>query len=88
MIKGAVLFQVIVWLAPPVHTLQGAQEDEEPRFIPFPLTTTRLPGRRFRASDPEWAEFLRISKDEKAQREIRRAFPSPVCGTSHPRPES
>lgn len=75
-IKGAIVFQLVMWAIPSPRTRQegdgGHKEEEgEPRFFPFPLTTVRHPPQPYAGSDPEWREFIRISRDRALQQEMR-----------------
>jgi len=75
-IKGAIVFQLVMWAVPSPRTRQegdaGHKEEEgEPRFFPFPLTTVRHPPQPYAGSDPEWREFIRISRDRAFQQEMR-----------------
>jgi hypothetical protein len=44
---------------------------QEPLFIPFPGTITELRPQPYRGSDPEWQEFVKISRDAKLSQKIR-----------------
>ncbi|KAK1986868.1 hypothetical protein LZ30DRAFT_241583 [Colletotrichum cereale] len=46
-------------------------EETEPWFIPFPFTTKSVSQPPYKGSDPEWQQFLKISKDKVAQQQIR-----------------
>jgi hypothetical protein len=54
-------------------------EEEHQLFIPFPLTMKKIPGQPYRGSDPEWREFVRLSKDPQAQRRVRGKVPVLIC---------
>ncbi|KAF7864086.1 hypothetical protein EAF04_007051 [Stromatinia cepivora] len=47
------------------------QEAEQPLFIPFPGTTKQLPIVPYKGTDPEYQEFIKISKDTKLLDKIR-----------------
>ncbi|EDN95958.1 hypothetical protein SS1G_12164 [Sclerotinia sclerotiorum 1980 UF-70] len=47
------------------------QEAEQPLFIPFPGTTKELPIIPYKGTDPEYQEFIKISKDPKLLNKIR-----------------
>ncbi|KAK4233485.1 hypothetical protein C8A03DRAFT_47980 [Achaetomium macrosporum] len=47
------------------------EHEDDPLFIPFPFTTKKIPGRPYRGSDPEWREFVRLSKDPQSLRRVR-----------------
>ncbi|KAK7223593.1 hypothetical protein V2G26_011596 [Clonostachys chloroleuca] len=48
------------------------EEDPEPLlFLPFPFTTKKVKQPPYRGSDPEWAGFLKISKDQAMQKSIK-----------------
>ncbi|KAK4152676.1 hypothetical protein C8A00DRAFT_44278 [Chaetomidium leptoderma] len=76
-IKGAVVLQLVLWATSPApadkdkHKEGRRHKEGESRFIAFPLTTKEYPGRYYAQSDPEWLEFVRISKDQKAKDEIK-----------------
>ncbi|UQC87590.1 uncharacterized protein CLUP02_13107 [Colletotrichum lupini] len=48
-----------------------AQEDAEPWFIPFPFTTKSVNQPPYKGSDPEWLEFVKLSKQKGTQTQIR-----------------
>lgn len=51
---------------------QDDEEDErQPFFIPFPLTTQQLAPQPYRGNSPEWAEFVKFSKDQNAAKRVR-----------------
>ncbi|AEO69812.1 901bb8c6-2569-4447-ae21-f6fe5e5549f9 [Thermothielavioides terrestris] len=73
-LKGALVFQLVVsTLSPLVDDIDDDddlvpgedEENDEPLFVPFPFTTKKLPRQPYSGSDPEWIEFIRISKDER-----------------------
>jgi hypothetical protein len=41
-------------------------------FLPFPFTTKEVKQPPYRGSDPEWKQFVSLSRDETKQKEIRR----------------
>lgn len=47
------------------------EEEIKPLFIPFPGTTKQLKPVAYRGSDPEWQEFIRISKDMDLVKRVR-----------------
>ena len=47
------------------------EELEEPVFIPVPLTIKEVQSEPYRGTDPEWAAFIRVSKDANLQKKIR-----------------
>ncbi|CAD6442268.1 b095dfc3-dc23-4455-9440-4997bb414aa9 [Sclerotinia trifoliorum] len=47
------------------------QEAEQPLFIPFPGTTKELPIIPYKGTDPEYQEFVKLSKDPKLLNKIR-----------------
>jgi hypothetical protein len=64
---------------------QAADEEEEGDensilFIPFPGTTKAVTPKPYKGSDPEWQEYIKISKDTELGKRIRstRATP-PSC---------
>ena len=40
-------------------------EEEDGFFIPFPGTTKPITQKPYRGTDPEWQQFLAISRDKK-----------------------
>ncbi|KAK3987674.1 hypothetical protein QBC44DRAFT_331046 [Cladorrhinum sp. PSN332] len=46
-------------------------EEEVLLFIPFPLTLEKFDAQPYSGRDPEWQEFVRISKDRKLLNKIR-----------------
>jgi hypothetical protein len=46
-------------------------EERQPFFIPFPLTTQQLAPQPYRGNSPEWAEFVKFSKDQNAAKRVR-----------------
>lgn len=53
------------------------EEESEPWFIPFPLTTKQVAQPPYKGADPEWQQYVKISKDLELQQKIRRTFLSP-----------
>lgn len=51
--------------------LGKSDEAFEPLFIPFPGTIKELKPQPYRGSDPEWQEFIKISRDLKLSQKIR-----------------
>jgi hypothetical protein len=47
-------------------------EEEVLLFIPFPLTLEKFDPQPYTGRDPEWQEFVRISKDRALLNNIRR----------------
>ncbi|KAF6843718.1 hypothetical protein CMUS01_01825 [Colletotrichum musicola] len=47
------------------------EEETEPWFIPFPLTTKQVNQPPYKGTDPEWRQFVKISKDKELQQKIR-----------------
>ncbi|KAI9647991.1 hypothetical protein NHQ30_002619 [Ciborinia camelliae] len=47
------------------------QEAAQPLFIPFPGTTKELPAFPYKGTDPEFQEFMRISKDAELLQKLR-----------------
>lgn len=45
--------------------------DDEPLFIPFPLTIQQKLPVPYKGSDPEWLEFIKFSKDPELGKRIR-----------------
>ncbi|KAF4834529.1 hypothetical protein CGCTS75_v003105 [Colletotrichum tropicale] len=46
-------------------------EETEPWFIPFPFTTKQVSQPPYKGTDPEWRQYVRISKDKELQNHIR-----------------
>ncbi|EFQ33646.1 uncharacterized protein GLRG_08575 [Colletotrichum graminicola M1.001] len=46
-------------------------EEAEPWFIPFPFTTKSVDQPPYKGSDPEWEQFLKISRDKETQLQMR-----------------
>lgn len=61
-------------------------EDSQPFFIPFPLTTQQLAPQPYRGNSPEWAEFVKFSKDQQAAKRVREDLAQFVLSqaTRHP----
>ncbi|KAF4125018.1 hypothetical protein GMORB2_3857 [Geosmithia morbida] len=54
-------------------------EEEEPLlFLPFPFTTKQIAQPPYRGSDPEWKEFVKVNKDEKRKKDIKRSLAETV----------
>lgn len=86
MVQGALAFQLLMWAIRPVpvpeqHDDDDDEEDEEPRFIPFPLTTIQHEPEPYTLDDPEWREFVRISRDKEFQKEMRGRPSAPAALT-------
>ncbi|OLN81497.1 hypothetical protein CCHL11_10311 [Colletotrichum chlorophyti] len=47
------------------------EEETEPWFIPFPFTTKQVAQPPYKGTDPEWQQYVRISKDKELQKRIR-----------------
>ena len=54
--------------------IEEAEEDEPILFLPFPFTTHAVNEPPYRASDPEWAEYMKINKDRELQHHIKSEF--------------
>ncbi|KAL3958628.1 hypothetical protein ACCO45_006790 [Purpureocillium lilacinum] len=48
-----------------------AEEDEPILFLPFPFTTKEVQQPPYKGSDPEWAMFLAVNKDQQLQKDIK-----------------
>ncbi|KAK2027582.1 hypothetical protein LX32DRAFT_592412 [Colletotrichum zoysiae] len=55
-------------------------EEAEPWFIPFPFTTKSVTQPPYKSSDPEWQQYVQLSKDSKAQFQIRNQLAHIVKG--------
>jgi hypothetical protein len=85
-VKGALAFQFLMWAirpGPVSETADDDEEDEEPRFIPFPLTTVQHEPEPYTLDDPEWKEFVRISRDKAFQKQMRGRLLPLLPPTSH-----
>jgi len=51
-----------------------AEEDEPILFLPFPFTTKGVQQPPYKGSDPEWAMFLAVNKDQQLQKDIKCAY--------------
>lgn len=49
-----------------------ADEDEPILFLPFPFTTKEVRQLPYKGSDPEWATFIAVNKDQQLQKDIKR----------------
>ena len=47
------------------------EEDHKPLFIPFPGTTKQLKPVPYKGTDPEWQEFVRLSKQPTQVQRIK-----------------
>ncbi|KAK4176370.1 hypothetical protein QBC36DRAFT_329495 [Triangularia setosa] len=67
--------------------LDNMPEDEDlDIFIPFPLTTERHEPQPYSGKDPEWQEFVRLSKDKATLDKIRRDTVQMVCDAAEKNP--
>ncbi|KAK1998093.1 hypothetical protein LX36DRAFT_48132 [Colletotrichum falcatum] len=55
-------------------------EEAEPWFIPFPFTTRSVPQPPYKGSDPEWQQYIQISRDKETQKQIRSQLSQAVQG--------
>ncbi len=83
-IGGAVLIQLLFFTPTSIIPADGdgngngdgeTEEDDGDWFIPFPLTTKKVPGEPYSGNGPEWQEFIRIARNDKVQRWIKRKLP-------------
>lgn len=51
--------------------LQKLDEESDRFFVPLPFTTRKIEQRPYRGTDPEWQEFIKLSKDIALQKNIR-----------------
>lgn len=52
--------------------LEAAEEESDTGlFLPFPLTLKMIKPPPYRGSDPEWQEFIKISKDVELRKTIK-----------------
>ncbi|KAL2022103.1 hypothetical protein VTK56DRAFT_6147 [Thermocarpiscus australiensis] len=71
-VKGALVLSLILYVTAPLDNAdEDSDDDDEPLFIPFPLTTKKVTQLPYRASDPEWQQFVRISKDPEWRNQIQ-----------------
>lgn len=54
-----------------VRKEEDDEEKDDDLFIPLPLTTKRVIPPPYAGSDPEWREFVRISRDRELQAQMR-----------------
>ncbi|KAK4680602.1 hypothetical protein QC764_100640 [Podospora pseudoanserina] len=68
--------------------MESMPEEEEAVdiFIPFPLTTERHEPQPYSGKDPEWREFVRLSKDKERLDQIRRDTVQMVCDAAEKNP--
>ena len=55
----------------PTDEEEEDEEEHKPLFIPFPGTTKELKPAPYSGSDPEWREFVKISKDKELIKRVR-----------------
>jgi hypothetical protein len=70
-----------------VEVVAGPAEDDDEEedpfiFIPFPFGIYAVAQPPYKGSDPEWKAFVKVNKDMKLQREIKRT--SFTCPCRHP----
>lgn len=74
-IKGVIAYQLIMlWVTPgasPDEQKTVKTQDDDPAFIPLPLTTKKHPPQPYYQRSPEWQTFIKLSKDRDLQRKIR-----------------
>lgn len=51
-----------------------ADEDEPILFLPFPFTTKEVRQPPYKGSDPEWATFIAVNKDQQLQKDIKSKY--------------
>jgi hypothetical protein len=79
-IKGVIAYQLIMlWVTPATSDEQKTvkTQDDDPAFIPLPLTTKKYPPQPYSQRSPEWQTFIKLSKDRELQRKIRSRPPRP-----------
>ncbi|KAI1191763.1 hypothetical protein F5B17DRAFT_380845 [Nemania serpens] len=84
-----IMRNILVWVDEEEMTEAERQEieDEEAAtitiriegFIPLPGTTRMVPSLPYRSSDPEWREFLKISRDQALGLSIRTSLAELAC---------
>ena len=52
-------------------TKKQLDEEDHSIFIPFPGTTQEIKARPYRASDPEWKEYVKFSKNPELGKAVR-----------------
>ncbi|KAL2756700.1 hypothetical protein ACRALDRAFT_1075562 [Sodiomyces alcalophilus JCM 7366] len=57
------------------------EESDGSIFIAFPFTTTLIPAKPYKPTDPEWLQFLEISRDHDLQERLRRELAQLVGDT-------
>ena len=56
---------------PPPKEKEEDEDEDEGLFLPFPFTTEQVPSPPYRGTDPEWQEFMKISKDRDLVQTVR-----------------
>jgi hypothetical protein len=79
--KYALVIQLALYAVSPFVTTDADDEgvggdddelqEEDPLFIPFPLTTRQVLGRPYRREDPEWQTYVKIQQNEQFQRLLK-----------------
>jgi hypothetical protein len=72
MIKGTIVYNLLLFIATPVV---DEEEEDEPLFIPFPLTTKRIDQPPYSRNGPEWVEYRRVLTDPKFRTWLRSELP-------------
>lgn len=79
MIKGVIAYQLIMlWVTPaasPHDDKTPKHQDDDPAFIPLPLTTKMHPPQPYSKMGPEWQAFVNLANDRQLQRKIRGTSP-------------
>ncbi|KAK4116092.1 hypothetical protein N656DRAFT_701511 [Canariomyces notabilis] len=68
MIKGTIVYNLLLLIATPIV---DEEEEDEPLFIPFPLTTKRIDQPPYSRNGPEWVEYRRVLTDPKFRTWLR-----------------
>lgn len=60
----------------PEVEVEHDDDDDDEIFIALPLTTQEVKPPPYSAKDPEWAEFVRISKDQPLRQKMKSKSPA------------
>lgn len=81
--SSVVISPLIKWVDDHEDELSAEERKEmdelEPLFVAFPFTIKAVQPLPYAGTDPEWTEFVKLSKDDKLQRRIRCKFGKLSC---------
>ncbi len=83
--ETAVIIPYANWLDQQVSELGDEEQteetlaDSESVFIAFPFTIKAVQSDFYRATDTEWLEYVKISKDKTLQKKVQRMLPQPFA---------